>query len=537
MINIKKYNFILIVMIYDLLTLNSVKKIASVAVVSLISVSQIAPTVQAQSLWELENSTNSQSQKINVISVNSEKTDGEVLADAFLNTFDANFTAKILSNISANGLDIDWSGVETEYIIDAKADNVEIKKTDNAFSYIADNANVSFSINSDEEEYANFFPFKGFVNWSEQGVLNFDTFQFALKTKLNTLEIDNDHIKNLIGGFLELYELFENKWIALDFVELEKEFPELKDFLTEIKDDLYYELNIDDVYDFVNYLAIGIDYTVENGSLIIAKSENVYTLTSPDSDIVLTIALNSNKTISLISVKGNERWVNEWSDFEDESKEYSDVTVDVSVSFTYQNPRISFPIIEKKDFDITNFYKMYLEIEQSEIVTEQKENQFYLNLNKFNGDAEDAIDFLTKGENTENKLDSIFVRNYVEHAKNLDRRIRLSDLSELSVYGLDEWDINYLYDDIKYNENKNISENCVDPYIKRSNDENLCDTSYGDRYDEKYVLETLLELFDINNNIHYINWDTFEKLDYSLKTRGDILILLAKIRKAEKLQK
>ena len=242
---------------------------------------------------------------------------------------------------------------------------------------------------------------------------------------------------------------------------------------------------------------------------------NVYTLTSPDSNIVVKIVLNTNYndyTISSISVQGDERWVNEWSDSEEESDEYSNVDLDVSVNFSYENPVITFPTIEKKDFDITGFYKMFLEIEKADIVAEQKENQFYLNLNKFSGNADDAVKYLKENGT---KLDIEFVNNYIKTAKNLNLHIRLRDLKELSVYGLDDWDIKYLYDDIKYDVNEYFSNN---------------------EYDDKYVLETLLEAFDESGAYHTIDWDVYDKLNISIDRRGDIVILLAKMRTAEKLR-
>ena len=99
--------------------------------------------------------------------------------------------------------------------------------------------------------------------------------------------------------------------------------------------------------------------------------------------------------------------------------------------------------------------------------------------------------------------------------KNLNLHIRLRDLKELSVYGLDDWGIQYLYDDIKYDVNEYFSNN---------------------EYDDKYVLETLLEAFDESGAYHTIDWDVYDKLNISIDRRGDIVILLAKMRTAEKLR-
>ncbi|HID92169.1 TPA: hypothetical protein EYG96_01875 [Candidatus Gracilibacteria bacterium] len=446
-----------------------------------------------------------------------QKTDGEILSDALVNTFNSDFTATINSDISVNGVDIDnWNETKTVYIIDAKATDVMIKKSGDSIAYTVNGANIDFSINSDEEKYAKFFPFKGTVNWSEQAILNFETFQFAFKGLLNTIEIDNSHINNLIGGFLEIEELLENKWISLDFVELNNTFPELETFIADIQDDLSYELDIDDIESAVDYLAIGIDFAVETGELVIVKSGNVYTLTVPEKNIVITVVTSNNK-ISSVSVQGNERW----EDYDySETNEYSDVEIDVKVEFSYYTPSIVFPKIEEKDFDITAFYKMYLEIKQVEILEEQKENQFYLDLNVFAENVNEAVTYLTKNGN---KTDIEFLREYLTNAKNLNRRIRLSDIQQLSAYGLDEWDIDYLYEDIKYDVNKGLYS--------------------SSRYDDKYILENFLEIFDSSNirlgyksTYHYIDWDIFEKLEYSISTRGDILILLAKIRTAEQLR-
>ena len=491
-------------MIFDM------KKWGASALVASIALVQVASATQAQTLWELQN-TRTTAEVV--------KTDGEILSDAFVKTFNANFTATINSDIHADGVDIDWSGVKTEYIIDATAKNVFLKKSNNAFSYTANGANLDFSINSDNEDYPTFFPFKGTVNWSEQGVFDFEKFQFAFKSNINTLEIDNKSVNNVLAGGLEVYELFKNKWIALDFIALNEEFPELKTLIAGIQDDLDYELDIDGMADLIDSLAIGINFAVETGDLVIVKSGNLYTLTAPDSDITLVIMLNTNGTVSGISVNGEERWTNEWSYSEIESEEYSNVNVDVTVKFSYKTPVITFPIIEKQDFDITSFYKMYLEIEQADIIVEQKENQFYLDLNVFTGNANDAATYLLESGT---KTDIIFVQNYIANAKNLNRNIRLRDLKELSVYALEEWDIEYLYDEIKYDVNGYNSNN---------------------RYDNKYTLETLLEAFDMSNiaseypnTYHYIPWDIYAKLDILIDTRGDILILLAKIRKAEALQ-
>jgi len=483
------------------------KKWGASLVVASMALVQITSATQAQTLWELQNAK----------TTDSKATDGEILSDAFVKTFNADFIGDIDADISADGVDIDWDGVKTEYTIDATAKNVTFKKTNNAFSYIAKNTNVDFFVNSDDDEYPTFFPFEGTFNWSEQGVFDFEKFKFAFISNINTLEIDNKSVNNVLAGALEIYELFENKWIALDFVALNEEFPELKTYIADLQDDLYYELEIDDIADLIDYLAIGIDVAVEKEDLVIVKSGNVYTLTVPDSEIVFVIVLNNDGTVSSISVKGEQFGENNF-DSETESEEYSHVNIDIKVNFLYKPAIIRFPTIEKQDFDITNFYRMYLELEQADIIAEEKENQFYLDLNVFTGNANDAATYLLENGTKE---DFVFVKNYIENAKKLDRNIRLKDLKELSIYGLDKWDIDYLYDEMKYDVNGYNS----------------------DEYDNKYALETLLEAFDISNlgleyskTYHYIPWDIYEELDISLDKRGDILILLAKIRKAEALR-
>ncbi len=435
------------------------------------------------------------------------KTTGEIFSEAFQNTVDSDFSATIGAKISIDGKSSNWGGVTTDYIIDTTAKKIFFKKVGDLMSYELQNATVDFSINSDDEDNALFFPFKGTVNFSEDAVINTKKFQFAWKGVLNTINIDNPHVKNLIGGFLEIAKLFNGRWITVNLVGVEKEFPALQDTIIDLKKEIHQNFDVDNIESLVENLTVWFDFAIAKGDLHVIKLRNVYTITDINKNLTITIVLTPTHKIASIAVNGNVS--------EPGKSEYLNTDIDMNIDFSYASPSIVFPATKAENFDLTAFYKMYFELQNKIYLQQQKENHFYLDLNVFTGDVHDAIEFLLQNGNP---TDIAFVKAYTKSIKNFDRRIRLKDLRKLSIYNFPMQDIIYLYDSIKYRIDVTDSEQ---------------------KYRDKDAIELLLNIFDSSTHgvrLHYIDLNILNKINYSLHSRGDILIFLAKLRKAEQLR-
>ncbi len=424
-------------------------------------------------------------------------------------SFEQNFSTNIDFFIDINGENFDWKDNKTTYSISYNVDDASITKNKNAYHIINNNQKFSISVDGIES----YLPLEIDATFSDEEILDFDTFQFAGKFSINTLNThDNDSVRHIVEGIMEFVELFENKWIVLDVVEIENEFPEIIEYIQTMKEDF------DEESDINGYAELKWAFTsaLENGYATIEKKGTTYIISFlPEigDEIVISkthplqiILSTKNNAITNIAIEGSFDYKNSWDN------DNASINISSNIAMSYKTIPITFPEISANDWEITNIIEMFLEFTKEDIIQKSKEREKFENLNSFTGNASDAIEFLNKN-GTEN--DIIFVREFITNAKKLNRRIRLQDLRlTVEYYDIEDSRIQYLARDLAYS-----------PY--KPEDEYV--------YSYKDGFETLMSGFQEDSNLEYIYipWDIYDTMNYQLKTRGDILITLAKVRKAE----
>lgn len=422
----------------------------------------------------------------------------------FEKTFEQNFTTNIDFSFDINGEHFNWNDDKTTYSVSYDVNDASITKNNNAYHTINNNQKLSVSADGVES----YFPLEIDATFTEEEILNFDTFQFAGKFSVDNIDTHgNDSVRHIVEGIMEFVELFENKWIVLDVLEIENEFPELAEYIQEMKADFEEESDLNG-YEQIQW---ALSKLLETGAVSVEKKGFNYIISFTEEYISKTnplqiILSTKNNTITNIAVKGSFNYKDSWRE------DTATINISSEISFVYKTVPVTFPKISADDWEITNILEMILEFTKDDIVEKSEKREFFENLNAFTGNSSDAITFLN-ANGTEN--DKAFVAEYVTNAKKLDRRIRSKDLRVIGqYYDFEEYQIEYLADDLSYS-----------PY----RDINDFDYIY------KNGFETLIIVFQEQSNREYayIPWDIYDELDYRLKTRGDVLISLAKVRKAE----
>lgn len=430
----------------------------------------------------------------------------EELVHVLENSLEKSFILDADINLELSGKSYNYDETFTEFSGSYNGGDMVLQKLGNMYHYKANGESLSISAEGNAEP-RELLPFDFDATFNEEAILNFDTFQFAGKFDIESVDFHgNDTLTHVAEGILEVVELFEGKWITVDFQEIESEFPELSHYIQDLKADIF-ENDITEIY---HVLACGISDLLLAGEIEVQKNGNTYTLSFPDSDLSLIVQTTYKGIISSIIIEGAFHDENEYD------ASYISFSPDVQIVFEYKTPYIAFPEITKDDWEITNIIEMVLEFEKDNILAEEKEDEYFYNLDVFDGNSAEAIEFLnTFGTET----DQEFVISYVEQARVLDRRIRKKDIQVVAdFYGQDldeedDWAVESIHRELMYS-----------PH----------DDSEYRAYNQKYALEYALELID-NDRFEYgayIPWEYYEASNLRLQTRGDVLVLLAKVRQS-----
>lgn len=422
------------------------------------------------------------------------------------NSLEKSFIVDADIDLKLSGKEYNYDDTFTEFSGSYNAGDMVLQKSGNTYHYKANGESFSLSANGTAEP-TELFPFDFDISFNEEAILNFDTFQFAGRFDIESVNFHgNDTLTHVAEGILEVVELFEGKWITVDFQEIESEFPELFYYIQDLKAEVL-ENDIAEVY---NALAWGLSDLLASGEVEIQKNGNRYVLSIPHTDLSLTLNTTYKGIISSVSLTGSASNGSEYDG------SYISFVPDVHFAFEYKTPYIAFPEITEDDWEITNIIEMVLEFEKDNILEEEKENEYFYNLDAFSGTPAEAIEFLnTYGTDLEKE----FVASYTEQARVLDRRIRKKDIQVLAdfygedVNGGDDWAVESIHRELMYS-----------PH----------DDSEYRAYNQKYALEYALELIDSQRFEYgaYIPWEYYETSDLRLQTRGDILVLLAKARQS-----
>lgn len=438
----------------------------------------------------------------------------EEVIDIIESSLDRNFVATANVAVDVEGVEYNYDDTYTDYSINYSAENFAVKKNENAYHIDIDGESLSLLVDGTTSP-SYMLPVEFDITWNEEAVLDFDTFQFAGRFDIESVDTHgNESFSHLVDGVLEIVELFENKWIVLDFEEIENSFPDLAEAVQEMKDDFMYEFESSDVNNAYEMLRWGLSEAILYGLATVEKSGNQYTITISDqhadepSSITIILSTTRGGNISNLEVLGSVTDYDYW----DEAS-FMTVSPVVNVDFTYTTPSVVFPEITEDDWEVTNIVEMFLEFAKDDILEEQEELKYFENLESFQGTAEDAIVFLNEnGTDT----DRAFVAEYVEQAKVFDRRIRKKDIQLAADYYTwsDDWTVGAVYRELMYS-----------PY----------DDSEYRYYNQKYAIEYMMEILDPNRFEYgsYIPWDYYERSSLQLQSRGDILILFAKMKKSE----
>jgi hypothetical protein len=427
----------------------------------------------------------------------------KVIINSLEKDYELNANAKININgeLDKNNEDISFSG---EYI----SGNIILNKNKNTYFYKNNDQIIDIKVDVKKaKSYKRIFPLNLTVNFSEESILNFDDFKFAGKFNLINIDTHNNKtLSNIVGGITEITELFENKWITIDVPALKTEFPifaeDIDDFISEIKEEI----------DVQNPLYYVLNNLENSGIMQISKNDSNYSIEFLDNPF---FTVNSENPLK-INILTNDKGVVASFDLTGEVKlnlpfsqdEFVKINFNTNIDVNYTSPKIEFPVLEKDDWEITKIITMFLEFGREYKEKELSEENFYKNFNEFTGSYDEAIDFIL-GNGTGKEIE--FTRDYVTSAKKLDRRIRNKDLRLVLDYNDSP---KYILTDIIY-------------YLEKGDNE----------YYQKRLFEEFLGIFNEDMMYSpYVKSDIFEEINISFKTRGDILIFLAKNIKANKLK-
>lgn len=436
----------------------------------------------------------------------------EELTNVITNSLDKNYELTANVKVSVNG-EFDKTNEDVTLSGEYKSGNIVLDKNKNTFFYKNDDQTIDIKVDVKKaKSFKRIFPLNLTVNFSEEAVLNFDDFKFA--GKFNIIDVDtynNKTLSNIVNGITEITELFEDKWVTIDVPELKTEFPifaeEIDNVIFEIKEEidvqnpLYYVLN--------NLENAGIMKISKNdSSYFIEFLDNAFFTVNSENPLKINILTNDKGFVANFDLNGEIKIDSPFAYLENE--EFVKINFDTSINVNYVSPTIEFPVLEKNDWEVTKIITMFLEFGREYKEKEIAEENFYKNFNNFEGNYDDAIEFIIEnGTDKEVK----FAKSYVESARKLDRRIRNKDLRLILDYNNSP---EYIRTDIVY-------------YLEN--------TSIDNDYYQKRLFEEFLDIFNEDMMYSpYVKNDIFEEINISFNTRGDILIFLAKNIKANQLK-
>lgn len=362
------------------------------------------------------------------------------------NTTTADFSNTTTIEVSAQGKNDEYSFAgkyeSGDMIVKKNGDEYEMSSTQEKFSITG-----SKNSESTKQEITDiFFPLNLSANYHRNLLANFDTFRFAGKFGYNDVTVlNNTNLKNIVDGVMEIAQITENKWIEINFAELEAQYPQtFKDFdnvKQEISDE-FEDVNIEQ--EIVKIIAEGVEQEI----LTMTKTGSNYTITAHDNTEELNVWGTTTPVITMtvrnglitnITIKGS-------LDIKEET-ENLEVKGDMSITSTFQygKPEITWPIFEDQDIEITKIVKMFIEFAEKDAEIQKIENQFWYNLEKDiattplqNNQDELLIASLTQNPTTKNALRYLFesteetqVKNFLNDYNNLEWKFRTHDIVNL----------------------------------------------------------------------------------------------------------
>lgn len=441
----------------------------------------------------------------------------EELSAVFQNTLHQNFTAEM-------NADTQFSFVEDTQALhfDISYPQATLQKYGNDFSYsLTENFVVS---GLDQHSTSDsFFPFTVTGSEKQEGVFNFVLGKYAVKfSELDLETTGSPRTESVVDGMMEIVELFENKWIELDFDKLMKKYPEFATDLESAKTEIF------DITEISYTLGMGIEQLL--AEVRIEKKGNIFRIMPPEysgiDDVYAEITVQNN-IITQITIHAVLPSMN---------NDLQTFNFTMSASFQYNTSSpISFPSFNKNDLEVTNIVGMFLEFAKNSQKEEMKRKAFWNTLasplpvvSLLSAQDEEFISSLSASEETKNALRILLSSQHKEHvkaflknSKNLNKKITKREYSKLlTLFNVDTYDKKYMVESFQND-------------LLSARDETMYSYEYEQNtYARTRLVEDFIQIFAAE--YMYVPYDVELSEDLFVATRADLIELWARYVQAKK---